>query len=117
VSPWLNLVEKIDLFTFSLTALFGVGGIFFCIFQNHSYICIHKSNIPTISGCLIFIKKGGEIRLCETLATNPDFSGERCQNLIPESREMIKINTRTMKTFHPIRKNIILPLMPMCMWQ
>jgi len=40
---------------------------------------------------LIFIKKGGEIRLCETLATNPDLSGERCQNLIPEYREMIKM--------------------------
>jgi hypothetical protein len=32
---------------------------------------------------LIFIKKGGEIRLCETLATNPPFGGERCQYLIP----------------------------------
>jgi len=32
---------------------------------------------------LIFIKKGEEIRLCETLATNP-LKGERCQNLIPE---------------------------------
>jgi hypothetical protein len=42
-------------------------------------------------GCLIFIKKGEEIRLCETLATNSPNSGERCQNLIPDSREMIKI--------------------------
>jgi hypothetical protein len=33
---------------------------------------------------LVFIKKGGETRLCETLATNPEYSGERCQNLIPE---------------------------------
>jgi hypothetical protein len=33
---------------------------------------------------LIFIKKGGEIRLSETLATNPEYIGERCQNLIPE---------------------------------
>jgi hypothetical protein len=33
---------------------------------------------------LVFIKKGGEIRLCETLATNPPAGGERCQNLIPE---------------------------------
>jgi hypothetical protein len=33
---------------------------------------------------LVFIKKGGEIRLLETLATNPDLSGKRCQNLIPE---------------------------------
>ena len=64
---------------------------FFCIFQNHSYICSHKSNIPAIKGCLVFIKKGEEIRLCETLATDHDLSGERCQNLIPESREMIKI--------------------------
>jgi len=32
---------------------------------------------------LIFIKKGGEIRLCETLATNPGILGKRCQNLIP----------------------------------
>jgi hypothetical protein len=64
---------------------------------------------------LIFIKKGGEIRLSETLATSPDLSGERCQNLIPEKREMIKINTRTMKTFHLIQQNFILPLMPMGM--
>jgi len=33
---------------------------------------------------LIFIKKGGEIRLLETLATNPSANGKRCQNLIPE---------------------------------
>jgi len=64
---------------------------------------------------LVFIKKGGEIRLCETLATNPDLSGERCQNLIPESREMIKINTRAMKTFHSIHENQILPYLPMGM--
>jgi len=44
-----------------------------------------------LKGCLVFIKKGEEIRLCETLATNPLTDGERCQNLIPESREMIKI--------------------------
>jgi hypothetical protein len=44
-----------------------------------------------IAGCLVFIKKGEEIRLDETLATNPSAGGERCQNLIPESREMIKI--------------------------
>jgi len=36
-----------------------------------------------LKGCLVFIKKGGEIRLLETLATNPLFGGERCQNLIP----------------------------------
>jgi hypothetical protein len=64
---------------------------------------------------LIFIKKGGEIRLCETLATNPDLSGERCQNLIPEKREMIKINTGTMKTFHSIQKHSVLPFVPMGM--
>jgi hypothetical protein len=44
-------------------------------------------------GCLVFIKKGEEIRLCETLATKPPTGGERCQNLIPERREMIKILT------------------------
>jgi len=102
-------------FGFIFDDLQGLGPIFFCIFQNHSYICIHKSNIPSVKGCLIFIKKGGEIRLCETLATNPDLSGERCQNLIPESREMIKINTRTMKTFHSIQKHSVLPFVPMCM--
>jgi len=32
---------------------------------------------------LIFIEKGGEIRLSETLATNPGLPGERCQYLIP----------------------------------
>jgi hypothetical protein len=42
---------------------------------------------------LIFIEKGGEIRLTETLATNPENIGERCQNLIPVKREMIKIST------------------------
>ena len=47
-----------------------------------------------LKGCLVFIKKGEEIRLDETLATNPPADGERCQNLIPESREMIKILTR-----------------------
>jgi hypothetical protein len=45
------------------------------------------------AGCLVFIKKGEEIRLCETLATNPPTGRKRCQNLIPESREMIKILT------------------------
>ena len=35
-------------------------------------------------GCLIFIKKGGEIRLLETLATISPDGGKRCQNLIPE---------------------------------
>jgi len=34
---------------------------------------------------LIFIEKGGEIRLYETLATNPEYSGQRCQNLIPSN--------------------------------
>jgi hypothetical protein len=37
-----------------------------------------------VQECLVFIKKGGEIRLLETLATKPEISGERCQNLIPE---------------------------------
>jgi len=64
---------------------------------------------------LIFIKKGGEIRLGETLATNPGLSGERCQNLIPGKREMIKINTKTMKKFHPAQKEFKMPLMPMYM--
>jgi hypothetical protein len=32
---------------------------------------------------LVFIKKGGEIRLCETLATRPSADGKRCQHLIP----------------------------------
>jgi hypothetical protein len=64
---------------------------------------------------LIFIKKGGEIRLCEALATNPDMIGERCQNLIPGNREMIKINMEKMNSFHLYLKNFIMPLMPMCM--
>ena len=42
------------------------------------------------TGCLVFIKKGEEIRLSETLATNPPTGRKRCQNLIPENREMIK---------------------------
>jgi len=69
---------------------------------------------------LIFIKKGGEIRLIETLATNPTSQqvcggGERCQNLIPERREIIKINTEKMNTFLLLKKDLIMPLMPMCM--
>jgi hypothetical protein len=64
---------------------------------------------------LVFIKKGGEIRLCETLATNPEKTDYRCQNLIPGNREMIKINTKTMKVFILIRKYLQMPLMPMCM--
>jgi len=64
---------------------------------------------------LIFIKKGGEIRLSETLATISDFSGERCQNLIPGKREMIKINTRKMKTFHLFQKYLIRQFVPMGM--
>jgi hypothetical protein len=43
---------------------------------------------------LVFIKKGGEIRLCETLATNPELIGERCQNLIPEKPGDDKNKTR-----------------------
>jgi hypothetical protein len=66
----------------------------FWISQNPSYICPHKSNIPSIQGCLVFIKKGGEIRLCETLATNPPTGGERCQNLIPEKPGDDKNKTR-----------------------
>jgi hypothetical protein len=46
--------------------------LFFCISGNPFYLCPHKSNIPSIKGCLIFIKKGEEIRLRETLATNPE---------------------------------------------
>ncbi len=64
---------------------------------------------------LIFIKKGGEIRLCETLATNPGISGERCQNLIPAKREMIKINTKTMKNLFQIRPDVKMQFMPMGM--
>jgi hypothetical protein len=43
---------------------------------------------------LVFIKKGGEIRLSETLATNPGKSGKRCQNLIPEKPGDDKNKTR-----------------------
>jgi hypothetical protein len=62
-----------------------------------------------------FIKKGGEIRLGETLATNPETVGERCQNLIPENREMIKINTELMNAIHLTHNNFTMPLMPMRM--
>jgi hypothetical protein len=64
---------------------------------------------------LVFIKKGGEIRLGETLATNPGNTGERCQNLIPKIREMIKINTKTMKEFIQTLNHLQMPLMPMGM--
>jgi hypothetical protein len=46
---------------------------FFCILKYPLYLCHHKSNILSLKGCLVFIKKGGEIRLFETLATNPVF--------------------------------------------
>jgi len=64
---------------------------------------------------LVFIKKGGEIRLCETLATNPEKTDYRCQNLIPGNREMIKINTGTMNQIQMIREKHFLPFMPMDM--
>jgi hypothetical protein len=64
---------------------------------------------------LIFIKKGEEIRLNETLATNPPAGGERCQYLIPENREMIKIKTEIMNAIHLTHNNFIMPLLPMCM--
>jgi hypothetical protein len=65
---------------------------------------------------LIFIKKGGEIRLLETLATNPAIAGKRCQNLIPEKTGDDKnLNTEKMKSFHLTRNNLIMPLLPMDM--
>jgi hypothetical protein len=64
---------------------------FYCFFLKQFYLCLSKSKVPSNKESLIFIKKGGEIRLCETLATNPGLSGKRCQNLIPEYREMIKM--------------------------
>jgi hypothetical protein len=72
----------------------GVWELLFCISQNPFYICPHKSNIPSFQGCLVFIKKGGEIRLCETLATKSPTGGERCQNLIPEKPGDDKNKTR-----------------------
>jgi hypothetical protein len=68
-------------------------------------------------GCLVFIKKGGEIRLLETLATNPDISGERCQNLIPGKRPGDDKNLKheRMNSIHLTHHNFIMPLMPMCM--
>jgi hypothetical protein len=57
---------------------------FYCIFQNPLYICPTNQIFLLVQECLVFIKKGGEIRLLETLATKPEISGERCQNLIPE---------------------------------
>jgi hypothetical protein len=60
---------------------------------------------------LIFIKKGGEIRLCETLATNPGILGKRCQNLIPEktgddknkhgNNESISFNSKKLNSAAP----------------
>jgi hypothetical protein len=41
-------------------------------FQKSFLPLPHKSNIPSFKGCLVFIKKGEEIRLCETLATIPE---------------------------------------------
>jgi len=62
-----------------------------------------------------FIKKGGEIRLWETLATHPVQGRRRCQNLIPALPGDDKINTETMNTIHLTDRNFIMPLMPMCM--
>jgi hypothetical protein len=90
-------IPRYEWFLFYAWSAFGYAGISymdnvtFCVFVNHFYICRHKSNIPATKECLIFIEKGGEIRLCETLATKPPTGGERCQYLIPESREMIKM--------------------------
>jgi hypothetical protein len=64
---------------------------------------------------LIFIKKGEEIRLRETLATAPQRVGKRCQNLIPETGDDKNFNTETMNTIHLSHNNFTMPLMPMRM--
>ncbi len=38
-------------------------------FENYSYLCTHESDILSLPRVFDFIKKGGEIRLWETLAT------------------------------------------------
>jgi hypothetical protein len=46
--------------------------IFFVISKNlFTFDPTNQIFLP-FAGCLIFIKKGEEIRLCETLATNPE---------------------------------------------
>jgi hypothetical protein len=69
-------------------------------------------------GCLIFIKKGGEIRLCEALATNPELFGERCQNLIPEkpgddknkTRENERVSSDTQQFYHAAHAYVHAPV-------
>jgi hypothetical protein len=71
-----------------------LGAFFFAFIKIlHIFVATNQIFLP-VKGCLIFIKKGGEIRLCETLATNPDKPGERCQNLIPEKPGDDKNKTR-----------------------
>ena len=62
-----------------------------------------------------FIKKGGEIRLGETLATHQQIV---IKVPIPNPGKKTgddKINTKAMDSIHLIHNNFIMPLMPMCM--
>jgi hypothetical protein len=46
---------------------------FFFVFPKIIYTFDPTNQIfLPLKGCLVFIKKGEEIRLCETLATNPE---------------------------------------------
>jgi hypothetical protein len=87
----------------------------FFAFSKNIYIFVPTNQIFFPYRVFDFIKKGGEIRLEETLATNPTTGGKRCQNLIPENREMIKFNTEIMNAIHLTHNNFTMPLMPMCM--
>jgi hypothetical protein len=50
----------------------GFGDSFF-VFSKIIYTFDPTNQIfLPLKGCLVFIKKGEEIRLCETLATNPE---------------------------------------------
>jgi hypothetical protein len=62
-----------------------------------------------------FIKKGGEIRLGETLATHQQIMIKVPIPNPGKRREMIKLTRKTMNSIHLTHNNFIMPLMPMCM--
>jgi hypothetical protein len=64
---------------------------------------------------LVFIKKGEEIRLCETLATNPDVRRTVPKPNPGKPGDDKNFNTNKMNSIRLIHNNFIIPLTPMCM--
>jgi len=88
---------------------------FFAFFKIIPTFAVTNQIFLPFQGVWFLLRRAERLGSAKPWQPIPIFSGERCQNLIPESREMIKINTRTMKTFHSIHENQILPYLPMGM--